>query len=73
MVKSLIIFINIKGYFQDLLGKIYAPFEDKKKFLLALEKPENIMNYKKKIENNPLLITLKPKFTVNKYKIGENP
>lgn len=57
----------IKEHFQDVLGKIYTPFEDKNVFSLALDKKDPESN------NAQLLTELKKYFYVEICEIGENP
>lgn len=57
----------IKEHFQDVLGKIFTPFEDKNVFSLALDKEDPEKN------NATLLTELKKHFYVESCEIGENP
>ena len=57
----------IKEHFQDVLGKIYTPFGDKKYFSLALDKDDPEKN------NEVLLKELRKHFFVEKCDIGEDP
>jgi hypothetical protein len=58
----------IKEHFQNVLGKIYAPYGDKNVLSLALDKD---MAYKG--ENDALLTELRKHFYVEGIDIGENP
>ena len=58
----------IKEHFQDVLGKIYAPYSDKNVLSLALDKDVSF-----KSENDALLTELKKHFYVKGINIGENP
>lgn len=58
----------IKEHFQDVLGKIYAPYSDKNVLSLALDKDDSF-----KGENDALLAELKKHFYVEGINIGENP
>ena len=58
----------IKEHFQDVLGKIYAPYSDKNVLSLALDKDVSF-----KSENDALLVELKKHFYVKGINIGENP
>lgn len=58
----------IKEHFQDVLGKIYAPYSDKNVLSLALDKDVSF-----KSENDALLAELKKHFYVKGINIGENP
>ena len=58
----------IKEHFQDVLGKIYAPYSDKNVLSLALDKDESF-----KSENDALLAELNKHFYVKGINIGENP
>lgn len=58
----------IKEHFQDVLGKIYAPYSDKNVLSLALDKDKAY-----KGENDALLAKLKKHFYVKGINIGENP
>ena len=60
--------LYIKEHFQDVLGKIYAPYSDKNVLSLALDKDESF-----KSENDALLAELRKHFYVEDIKIGENP
>ena len=58
----------IKEHFQDVLGKIYAPYGDKNVLSLALDKDKAY-----KGENDALLTELRKHFYVEGIDIGENP
>ena len=58
----------IREHFQDVLGKIYAPYGDKNVLSLALDKD---MAYKG--ENDALLTELRKHFYVEGIDIGEDP
>ena len=58
----------IKEHFQDVLGKIYAPYGDKNVLSLALDKDKAY-----KGENETLLTELRKYFYVEGIAIGENP
>ena len=58
----------IKEHFQDVLGKIYAPYGDKNVLSLALDNDEAY-----KGENDALLTELRKHFYVEGIDIGENP
>ena len=58
----------IKEHFQDVLGKIYAPYSDKNVLSLALDKDKAY-----KGENETLLAELRKHFYVEGIDIGENP
>lgn len=58
----------IKEHFQELLGKIYAPYSNKSIFSLALESDD-----KYKEVNAILLAELRKSFYVEEVSIGENP
>lgn len=58
----------IKEHFQDVLGKVYAPYGDKNVLSLALDKDKAY-----KGENNALLTELRKHFYVEGIDIGENP
>jgi hypothetical protein len=57
----------IKTHFQDVLGKIYAPYNGHDILSLALEKEDPEQN------NEKLLDLLKKVFYIKKIKLGENP
>lgn len=57
----------IKTHFQDVLGKIYAPYNGHDILSLALEKEDPEQN------NEKLLDLLKKVFYIEKIKLGENP
>ncbi len=54
----------LKTHFQDVLGKIYTPFEDSKIYSLALDNKE---------DNDDLLNELRKYFYVEPCKLGEDP
>jgi hypothetical protein len=56
----------IKEHFQDVLGKIYAPYDNTKYFSLALDK-------KFEEENNILLEKLRNSFYIEPCRLGDNP
>ena len=58
----------IKEHFQDVLGKVYAPYNDKNVLSLALDKDKAY-----KSENDALLTELRKHFYVEGIDIGENP
>ena len=58
----------IKEHFQELLGKIYAPYSNKSIFSLALESDD-----KYKEDNRALLVELKKSFFVERCSIGQSP
>ena len=58
----------IKKHFQDILGKIYSPYADKKIFSLALDNDESF-----KENNEKLLTELRKHFYVEGIDIGKNP
>ena len=58
----------IKEHFQDVLGKVYAPYGDKNVLSLALDKDKAY-----KGENDALLTELRKHFYVEGIDIGENP
>ena len=58
----------IKEHFQDVLGKVYAPYGDKNVLSLALDKDKAY-----KGENDALLTELRKHFYVEGIAIGENP
>lgn len=58
----------IKEHFQELLGKIYAPYSNKSIFSLALESDD-----KYKEDNRALLVELKKSFFVEECGIGQSP
>ena len=59
----------LREHFQELLGKVYAPYEQYGDiYSLALDKGEN---YQK--ENNLLLKQLKDYFLVEECKLGQDP
>ncbi len=58
----------IKELFQEVLGKIYAPYSDKNVLSLALDKDKSFQ-----AENEALLAELEKHFYVKGIKIGENP
>lgn len=58
----------IKEHFQDVLGKIYTPYNDKNVLSLALDKDKAY-----KGENDALLTELRKHFYVEGIAIGENP
>ena len=58
----------IKEHFQDVLGKIYTPYNDKNVLSLALDKDKAY-----KGENETLLTELRKHFYVEGIDIGENP
>ena len=58
----------IKEHFQNVLGKIYAPYGDKNVLSLALDKDKAY-----KGENDALLTELRKHFYVEGIDIGENP
>lgn len=58
----------IKEHFQDVLGKVYAPYGDKNVLSLALDKDKAY-----KDENDALLTELRKHFYVEGIDIGENP
>ena len=58
----------IKEHFQDVLGKLYAPYSDKNVLSLALDKDNAY-----KGENDALLTELRKHFYVEGIDIGENP
>ncbi len=58
----------IRAHFQDVLGKIYSPFDNKKVLSLALDKDKEFTK-----ENETLLKELRKHFYVEKVDIGENP
>ena len=60
--------IYLKEHFQELLGKIYAPYSNKNIFSLALEN-----NDKYKEDNRALLAELKKSFFVERCCIGQSP
>ena len=58
----------IKEHFQEVLGKIYAPYSNKNVLSLALDKDKSFQ-----AENEALLAELEKHFYVKGIKIGENP
>ena len=58
----------IKEHFQNVLGKVYAPYNDKNVLSLALDKDKAY-----KSENDALLTELRKHFYVEGIAIGENP
>lgn len=58
----------IKEHFQELLGKVYSPYEDKEVFSLALDNDAVFSQ-----ENESLLTELRKHFYVERVEIGENP
>lgn len=60
--------IYLKEHFQELLGKIYAPYSNKSIFSLALESDD-----KYKEDNQALLAEIKKSFFVERCSIGQSP
>ena len=58
----------LKEHFQELLGKIYAPYSNKSIFSLALESDD-----KYKEDNQALLAEIKKSFFVERCSIGHSP
>lgn len=58
----------IKSHFQDFLGKIYRPYDDKNIFSMALEKKDGVDN-----SQTDIYQMLSEYFVINKVNIGENP
>jgi hypothetical protein len=58
----------IKEHFQDVLGKMYAPYSNRRIFSLALEKGD-----KYKEDNDALLAELRRYFYIEPCGLGENP
>ena len=57
----------IKEHFQDVLGKIYTPYDNKEYFALALDKKDPEAN------NEELLAELRKHFFVEKCEMGTDP
>ena len=58
----------IHSHFKEVIGKMYAPFEDSKILSLALDN-----NEKQKADNDRLLAELSKSFYVQPCALGENP
>lgn len=58
----------IKEHFQDVLGKVYSPFDNKAVISLALDRDKEFTT-----ENNALLTELSKHFYVKKVGLGEDP
>ncbi len=66
----------IREHFQQLLGKVYTPFDDKDVYSLALENPSAVPEARRgavERENAEILDLLKEAFFVETCELGRNP
>lgn len=58
----------VESHFRDVLGKVYAPYEDKGIIALALDNRE-----KYRAENEALLVRLREAFDIVRCELGQDP